>query len=118
MGLTLRGWLVLIGVLGLVAAMATLSGSSARPYPECDDGKATATLALLYDNRHLLHAVEVTGIHHLRDGFNARFCSAVVKWQNGTDTDVAYEFDRSRSGGQNYMSMWVNWNGGQRGPSF
>jgi hypothetical protein len=107
---------VLIGVLGLVAAMAALSGSSARPYPECDDGKATATLALLYDNRRLLHAVEVTGIHHLRDEFNARFCSAVLKWQTGTDTDVAYECDRSRSGGQNYM--WVNWNGGQRGPSF
>jgi hypothetical protein len=56
-------FLVILGVAGVVGLIMATS-STVRPYLECDDGKAMATLGVLYDNRRLLHAVEVSGIRH------------------------------------------------------
>jgi hypothetical protein len=54
---------VVLGVAGVVGSIMVQS-SNVRRYPECDDGKAMATLGVLYDNGRLLHAVEVSGIRH------------------------------------------------------
>ena len=88
-----------------------------KPYPDCDNGTATAALAKLYDNRHLLHAAHVSDFRHIRDGLSRRYCSATVKWDNGLESEVPYEF--YRSGRQNRsLSMWIEYNGGMHGPSY
>src|ERR1700691_3350335 len=108
MGLKLRGWLLLFGVLGVAAATIVLPRSSVRPYPECDDGRVKAALGLLYDNRRLLHATDLDAIRHLRDGFSARYCVVTVKWQDGSERDVPYEFDRQSAKYCSYNSFFSN----------
>jgi hypothetical protein len=110
-----RGWLlILLGVVAVGGMIAQLTGGKA--YPACDNGTAKAALAKLYDNRRLLHAAEVGALRLLGDGVKGRSCAATVKWGDGSETEVHYEF--YRSGRQNqYLSMWIDYNGGMHGPS-
>ncbi|MDR3538465.1 MAG: hypothetical protein P4L71_18360 [Acetobacteraceae bacterium] len=105
----------LIGVLIIGSIIAAFS--SGKPYPDCDNGAARAALAVLYDNRRLLHAVDVSGLRRLSDGLKGRYCTARVKWSNGSETDVPYRFYRSGRSNQ-YLSMWIEYNGGMNGPSY
>lgn len=104
--------LIVFTILGLLALL-----SKKKPYPSCDDPRAKATLAVLYDNQRLLHAVDISNLRLLSDGFKGRYCIATVDWQKGSRTDVSYEF---LLGGKHneYMSMWIDYNGGMRGPNF
>jgi hypothetical protein len=104
--------LLVVGV-GEMIAQFTLG----KAYPACDDNAASAALAKLYDNRRLLHAIDVRALRLLSGGLKGRYCSATVKWDNGSETKVHFEF--YRSGRQNqYLYMWIDYNGGMRGPSF
>jgi hypothetical protein len=109
-----RRWLfILLALLGIGAMITRLS--SGKAYPACDNNAATAALANLYDNRRLLHATDISALRLLSDGVKGRYCIATVKWGNGSETEVHYEF--YRSGRQNqYLSMWIDYNGGMRGP--
>jgi len=109
-----RHRLILIVVLAIGTMITRLM--SGKAYPACDSRTARAALAKLYDNQRLLHAVDVSAFRLLSDGWNGRYCTATVKWSNGSETAVHYEF--YRSGRQNqYLSMWIDYNGGMRGPS-
>jgi hypothetical protein len=90
--------------------------TSSKAYPACDNSAARAALAKLYDNLRLLHAVDVNALRLLSDGLKGRYCTATVKWANGSETEVHCEFYRSGSQNQ-YLSMWIDYNGGMRGPS-
>ena len=111
--------LVLLLAVGLVVTLFRpfISG---KPYPECNNQAALAELARLYDNRRLLHAVDVSDAHLLRDGLQARYCAITVKWGDGSESSVNYEFDRSGGGRGPVVSiwMWIDYNGGMHGPSF
>jgi hypothetical protein len=103
------------------AAMVIAEFIPSRPYPECNNSVALAELAKLYDNRRLLHAVNVSDAHLLRDGLKARYCTVRIRWGDGSETGVKYEFDRSGSGRRGragYLGMWIDYNGGMHGPSF
>ncbi len=90
--------------------------TSSKAYPACNSSAARAALAKLYDNRRLLQAVDVSDLRLLSDGWKGRYCTATVKWSDGSETEVHYEF--YRSGRQNqYLSMWIDYNGGMHGPS-
>jgi hypothetical protein len=107
--------LTLLGVLIILAVIAQLTPG--KVYPACDNSAARAVLGKLYDNRRLLHAADVSDLRLLRDSWQGRYCTAAVKWSNGSATEVHFEF--YRSGRQNrYLSMWIDYNGGMRGPSW
>jgi hypothetical protein len=113
---TQRWFWILFGVLAVGAVFARLPHGG-KAYPACDNSAAKAELAKLYDNRRLLHAVDVSNLRLLSDGWKGRYCAAKVKWGNGSETEVHFEF--YRSGRQNqYLSMWIEYNGGMHGPSF
>ena len=99
-----------------VAAIATIH-LPGKAYPACDNSLVRAELAGLYDNKRLLHAFEFSNLRLLGDAMFARHCAVTVKWGDGSVSDVDYEFYRSgrRSG---YVSLWIGYNGGMRGPSF
>jgi hypothetical protein len=109
-----RGWLFIL--LAILAIGATITRSpQGKAYPACDNNAARAALANLYDNRRLLHAIDVSALRLLSDNLRGRNCIATVKWGNGSEIEVHYEF--YRSGKQNqYLSMWIDYNGGMRGP--
>jgi hypothetical protein len=107
--------LVIVGAVLAVGGMIT-SLMSVKAYPACDNRAARAVLAKLYDNRRLLHAVDVSDLRLLTDGWKGRYCTATVKWDNGSETAVHYEFYRSGRQSQ-YLSMWIDYNGGMHGPS-
>ena len=110
------GWRPLV-VGSVVIAVTIIDLVSAKPYPACDDGRARAMLSTLYDNDRLLHAAGVGVSRLVSDSFRGRSCVATVTWQNGLATEVPYSF--SRGGRSNsFVSMWVDYNGGMRGPSF
>jgi hypothetical protein len=89
--------------------------ASGKTMPPCDSGVAIGALAVLYDNQSLLHAVDIRGAQQLSDSWNGRYCKATVKWENGSQTEVTYEF--YRSGKHNaYLWMWIDYNGGMYGP--
>jgi hypothetical protein len=103
----LRGlwFLLLFGVLVIGAMIA--GQTTGKAYPACDNTAAREALARLYDNRRLLHATGVSDVRQLSDGVKGRYCSAIVKWASGSETEVHYEF--YRSGGQNrYVSMRID----------
>ena len=104
--------LVVFIPLGLFALL-----SKGKPYPSCDDPRARTALAAVYDNQRLLHAVGVSGMRLRNDGFRGRYCVATVEWEKGTSADVTYEFLLGGKGNA-YLSMWIDYNGGMRGPSF
>jgi hypothetical protein len=105
----------LITCFALVAL--TEWGSFARKaYPACDNSVAQAELAGLYDNKRLLHAVDVSDLHFLDDTFSARHCAATVRWGNGSISVVNYEFDRVGSRNYRGILMWTDYNGGMHGP--
>lgn len=106
--------LILFGAIIVGAVIARLT--SGKTYPACDNSSARAALAKLYDNRRLLPAIDVSDLHLLSDGWKGRYCTATVKWSNGSETDVHYEFYWSGRQSQ-YLSMWIDYNGGMRGPS-
>jgi hypothetical protein len=93
---------------------------SAKAYRDCNNSAALTELAKLYDNRRLLHAVDVSDARLLRDGLKARYCAVRIRWGDGSETSVKYEFDRSGGGRGRamYLRMWIDYNGGMRGPSF
>ena len=91
--------------------------SGGKPYPACDNGAARAALAALYDNRRLLHAVEVSGVQPLGDNYQGRHCVAEVTWENGSSSRVTYEFYPSGRGSQAVL-LWIDYNGGMLGPAF
>jgi hypothetical protein len=106
--------LILFGALAI--ATMIIEFTSGKAYPDCDNSAVRAALAKLYDNRRLLHAVDVSALRLLSDGLKGRYCTAKVKWGNGSEIEMHYEF--YRSGRQNrYLSMWIDYNGGMRGPS-
>jgi hypothetical protein len=106
--------LIFFGVLAI--GVMILQVGTGKAYPACDNSVARATLKKLYDNRRLLQAVDVRALRLLSDGLKGRYCTAMVKWGNGSETEVHYEF--YRAGRQNeYLSMWIDYNGGMRGPS-
>jgi hypothetical protein len=109
--------LVLVLALAAVVLEPFISG---KPYPDCKDSRALTELAKLYDNRRLLHAVDVRDARLLRDGLKARYCTVTIRWGDGSETSVKYEFDGSGGGrGQAASSrMWIDYNGGMHGPSF
>jgi hypothetical protein len=108
-----RWFLILLVVLAVGVMITQLT--SRKDYPDCDNSAARATLAKLYDNRRLLHAVDVNAFRLLNDGLKGRHCSANVTWGDGSETKVHYEF--YRSGRQNqFLSMWIDYNGGMHGP--
>ncbi len=105
-------------VVGLVVIAAAIIGVlSGKPYPACDDSRTRGMLSMLYDNGRLLHAVEVGVSRLVSDSFRGRYCVATVTWQNGLATEVPYSFHRGGRGNSS-MSMWIDYNGGMRGPSF
>lgn len=106
--------LILFGVLAIGAMIPQLT--TGKAYPACDNSVARTTLDKLYDNRRLLQAVDVRALRLLSDGLKGRYCTAIVKWGNGSETEVHYEFYRSGSRNR-YLSMWIDYNGGMRGPS-
>jgi hypothetical protein len=110
---------ILVLVLGL-ATVVLGPFISSKPYPDCNNSTALAELAKLYDNRGLLHAVDVGDARLLRDGLKARYCAVWVRWGDGSESSVKYEFDRSagRRGRAVYLRMWIDYNGGMHGPSF
>ena len=83
-------------------------------YPPCDNAPARSALSMLYDNQRLLHAVNVSNLRLLSDGFKGRYCVATIDWEKGKRGDVPYEFI---IGGKNnnYIYMWIEYNGRQRG---
>lgn len=107
----------LVGIAGAAAATIATVCSPNKAYPACDNKVAKTELAVLYDNRRLLHAIEVSDLRLLNNSLLARHCTATVRWGDGSVSEVNYEFDRSgrRSG---HLSMWIDYNGGMRGPSF
>jgi hypothetical protein len=113
---TRRLWLpIVLGALVCGTILAQLS--SGKAYPACDNTAARAALARLYDNRCLLHAVVVSDLHLLSDSWKGRYCAANVTWGDATTTEVHYAFHRG--GRQNRdLEMWIDYNGGMRGPSF
>ena len=46
-----------------------------------------------------------------------RYRTATVKWGDGSEREVQYAFYRSGRDGE-YLSMWIEYNGGMNGPSF
>lgn len=104
--------LILCVMFGLFALL-----SKGRPYPACDDARARSALVALYDNQRLLHAVGVSNLHLRSDGFKGRYCVATVDWEKGLRDDVSYEYVFSGKGNQT-LSMWIDYNGGMRGPVF
>ena len=113
-----RSFWILVLVMALAVIMQLFI--SGRPYPDCNDSAALAELARLYDNRRLLHAVDVSDARLLRDGMTARYCAVRITWGDGSETSVKYEFDRSGGarGQAAYPRMWIDYNGGMHGPSF
>lgn len=109
------GLIVISGGL-VVGAIITLYATT-KTYPDCDNREARATLARLYDNRRLLHAAVVSGYYQLSESMTARYCTATVRWDNGLESQVEYQFYRSGRGNDS-ISMWIDYNGGMRGPSF
>jgi hypothetical protein len=109
------GLIVVSGGL-LVGAIITLYATT-KTYPDCDNREARATLAKLYDNRRLLHAADVSGFRQLSEGMAARYCAATVRWDNGIESEVQYQFYRSGRGNDS-LSMWIDYNGGMHGPSY
>src|SRR3978361_672647 len=101
---------ILVLVLSLAAIVfdAFIPG---KPYPDCNIGAALSELAKLYDNRRLLHAVDVRDARLLRDGLKARYCAASIRWGDGSETSVKYEFDRSggERGRSEYLRMWIDY---------
>ena len=110
------GLFVLVSAgFALFATMRSFNPS--KPYPACDAGPARAALASLYDDRRLLHAVHVGVPRMMESGMSRRRCVASVRWEDGSASDVSYEFDRFGRRNE-FLSMWVNINGGMGGPSF
>ena len=110
-----RGLRVILFVVLAIPAMI-IQLTSGKAYPACDNGTAKTALAKLYDNRRLLPAVDVSALRLIRDGLKGRYCTATVKWGDGSQTEVHYEFNRS--GRQNRdILMWIDLNGGMHGPS-
>ena len=110
-----RGLLVILFVVLAIPAMV-IQLTSGKAYPACDNSTAKAALAILYDNRRLLPAVDASGLRLIRDGLKGRYCTATVKWGDGSQTDVHYQYNRW--GRQNrHISMWIELNGGMHGPS-
>lgn len=107
--------LIFLGVLVVGGGMLGML-SSGKAYPDCDNRMSRAVLAKLYDNRRLLHAADVSDLRQLSDGMKDRYCTATVKWDNGLVSQVPYEFYRSGRANQ-YLSMWIDYNEGMRGPS-
>jgi hypothetical protein len=105
---------IFLGLLTIIAMLSTFS--SGQAYPNCDNRVARAVLSKLYDNRRLLHAADVNGFRHLSDGLKGRYCTATVKWDNGLESQVQYQFYRSGRANQ-YIWMWIDYNGGMHGPS-
>ena len=89
--------------------------ASGGVYPTCDDPAARAALTALYDNQRLSHAIDVSGSRLLSDGLTGRHCSAIVRWDNGLKNEVPYSLNRESKSNQ-YVSMWIDYNGGMRGP--
>lgn len=114
----LSSWTIVLTLT--VAVIVASPFLSDKPYPDCNDSSALAELGKLYDNRRLLHAVDVSDARLLRDGLKARYCSVTVKWGDGSEKSVKYEFDRSGGarGQKAYNRMWIDYNGGMHGPSF
>jgi hypothetical protein len=111
-----RRLLLLILFVVLTIGTMIIQLTSGKAYPGCDNSAATAALAKLYDNRRLLPAVDVSALRLIRDGLKGRYCTATVKWGDGSQTEVHYEFNRS--GRQNqHILMWIDLNGGMHGPS-
>jgi len=108
-------------LLSIVIVALTIGGMITslmwrKAYPACDNRAARAALAKLYDNRRLMHAVDVSDLRLLSDNWKGRFCTATVKWDNESETEVHYEF--YRTGRQNRdFSMWIEYNGGMYGRS-
>jgi hypothetical protein len=111
-----QGWLLVLLVVPASGAMILGQLALGKAYPACDNRTARAALAKLYDNRRLLHAIEVSSLRLLSDGLKGRYCTATVKWGDGSKADVHYEFYRSGNNNQK-LSMWIDYNGGIRGPS-
>lgn len=109
-----RFFLIFLGIMAIGAGATLFLG---KAYPDCDNDRARAVLAKLYDNRRLLHAVDVNGLRQLSDGLKGRYCAASIKWGDGTESEVSYEFYYSGRSNQ-YLSMWIDYNGGMRGPTF
>ncbi len=109
--------LIVFGVLILGTLLAKLPGTT---YPSCDTSNAIGELAKLYDNQRLLHAVAVEDPHLLSDGLKGRYCLATVKWQNGSQSNVPYEFYWAGGGrsGRAYLYMYIQYNGGMLGPTY
>ena len=110
-------FVLLVAILPFIA-IVFLDAISGKPFPECDNPKAQAALALLYDNKRLLHAIDVGSVRHLNDSMTRRHCSAIVKWGNGSESEVQFEFDSSAGRSGSSMSMWIDYNGGTHGPSY
>lgn len=105
---------LLIVFIGLAIPWFLLKGV---PYPPCDNPLARSALNALYDNQRLLHAMNVSNLRLLSDGFKGRYCVATIDWEKDKRGDVPYEF---RRGGKNndYVYMWIEYNGGQTGAIF
>jgi hypothetical protein len=111
-------FLICFGIsLTLFAGEIIAQMKPGNSYPDCDNNAVRTSLARLYDNRHLLHVIDVRAIRLINDGWKGRYCSAAVRWDNGSETEVRYEFYRSGRRSQ-YISTWIDHNGGMRGPSF
>lgn len=108
--------ILLASGFAVVAIVITLF-TPGRYFPACDNAAARNTLGSLYDNKHLLHARDVSDLHILDNGLIRRHCSASITWENGSTSTVGYEFDRFGKT-QQYLSMWIDYNGGQNGPSY
>ena len=110
------GWRPLV-VGSVVIAVTIIDLVSAKPYPACDDGRARAMLSSLSDNDRLLHETGVGVSRLVSDSVQGRSCVATVTWQNGLATEAPTSF--SRGGRSNsVVSMWIDYNGGMRGPPF
>lgn len=108
----------LLAAIMLVASEIIVAAySPSKAYPACDNSAAQREMTMLYDNKRLLHADQVSDLRLLDDTLFARHCSAKVKWADGSESEVRYEFDRSGRGNR-HLRMWTNYNGGMRGPSF
>ena len=88
-----------------------------KAYPACDDPAARGALAALYNNNRLTHAAGISSLHNVGDGAQGRRCSASVTWSDGSRSEVAYMFSYSNKS-RDRVSMWIDFNGGMRGPSY